>query len=132
MEATEKSVSNDNGQFRKCVYPYCRNMAIATKDYCMMHKDSKLRVKHEDKKGPPSKKVIKVAAAVMAKALEKTPAIPAAVQWSFVVKVDAATRRYDDYASAKEFVEDLMRIGMIGISLTKEAKAVDAEWKEGS
>ena len=50
MEATEKSVSNENGQFRKCVYPYCRNMAIATDDYCAIHQHSSLLVKNKNPK----------------------------------------------------------------------------------
>ncbi|HEX9907921.1 MAG TPA: hypothetical protein VGB78_05570 [Thermoplasmata archaeon] len=120
MESTEKTVSNETGQFRKCVYPYCRNMAMATDDYCALHQHSKLLVKHANKKNPP-KKVIKVAAKVMAKALKTRAGAPVAAQLPFVVKVEAATRRYGNYPAAKEFVEDLMRIGMIGISLTKEA-----------
>lgn len=116
MEATEKSVSKEIGQFRKCVYPYCRNMSMATDDYCELHQHSKLLVKHANKKNPPNKKVIKVVAAVLTKALA-TPAPVKKVR--FLVTVEAVSRPFDYYYEAESFIQDLMKIQMVGIKFEK-------------
>lgn len=52
MEPKAENVSSENGMpaFRKCVYPYCRNMAVATTDYCNMHAHSSLLVKSKQPK----------------------------------------------------------------------------------
>jgi hypothetical protein len=115
MESTEKTVSNKTGQFRKCVYPYCRNMAMATDDYCVLHQHSKLLVKHVGKKNPP-KKVIKVAAKVMAKALA-TPA--PAKKVLFLVTVQAISKTFQYYYEAESFIKDMMQVQMTGIKFDK-------------
>ena len=100
MESMEKTVSKDNGQFRKCVYPYCRNMAMATDDYCELHQHSKLLTKYPSKKNPakstktaPSPKVKKIVMKVLEKALT-TPLKPAPIKKvRFLVTVDAVSRK---------------------------------------
>jgi hypothetical protein len=79
MESATKNVSNDNGalEFRKCGYPYCKNMALATTDYCKMHEHSSLLVKHPRKKNSPSDKVKKVVSAPKIKAPKKTKTVRA-------------------------------------------------------
>jgi hypothetical protein len=82
MEAEAKNVSSENGApgFRKCSYPYCRNMALPTVDYCEMHRHSTLLNKHPRLKNPVkkmiaapktkvSKKVKKIAAEILKKAM---------------------------------------------------------------
>jgi hypothetical protein len=81
MESAAKNVGSENGvpQFRKCVYPYCRNMALATVDYCEMHKHSTLLIKHPRLKNPVKKIAVpaetnwkKVLAAPKVKVTKKT------------------------------------------------------------
>jgi hypothetical protein len=126
MESTEKTVGDVNGSFRKCGYPYCRNMAIATKDYCELHRHSTLLVKHPKSKNP-TKKTIKIAAKVMAKALTTPlPAEEAAVKKKtmFIVSVEATQKTFDYYIDAQVFVKDLMLIHLCGIRFDKIVKVV--------